>query len=474
MTPRQVAVTSAGIGALCLVLVLAGLPLFLAIPGLLLSGLAAGLMVRPRSVAGPSSVFDATDPQLGWVVRANGALAGWLVDEGGAMEASAFASGAGPEGMVERIRAIHGPAVERTGAGTLVVARGARLRAALLLASPDRSRLEAARADLTTLLDLREREAALAPLRPAQDQPGESIESMAMRLAHQVERIFDAEALVALQRPGGLIVMGVALRSDRRQLNSPVPGDSALARAMERPADAPFWAADPLGGVVADRRSPDRALVLPVMDAGEAVGAVAMRLPSGRMPTGEPWQELTRALAAAGPRLRAGLEARRAVDASVRDPLTGLLNRRGFEQVMRRVGAREGALVMLDLDRFKSLNDTLGHPAGDDALQMVARLLQMQIRDGDAAGRLGGEEMAIWLPGAALEQGREIAERIRSALEGTAWAWDGRPWPITASLGVAACPGTTASPENLMAQADRALYSAKQGGRNRVAAAGAI
>jgi diguanylate cyclase (GGDEF)-like protein len=291
---------------------------------------------------------------------------------------------------------------------------------------------------------------------------------MAMRLAHQIERIFDAEALVALPRPGGLTVMGVGLRSDRRQLNSTVPGDSALARAMERPDEAPFRAADPLGGVVADRRSPDQATVLPVMDAGEAVGAVALRLSSGQIPAGEPWQELTRALAAAGPRLRAGLEARRAVDASVQDPLTGLLNRRGFEQVMRRIGARDGALVMLDLDRFKSLNDTLGHPAGDAALQMVARLLQAQIRDGDAVGRLGGEEMAVWLPGAALEQGLEIAERIRTALQSTAWVWEGRSWPVTASLGVAACPGTTSSPENLMTQADRALYSAKQGGRNRV------
>jgi diguanylate cyclase (GGDEF)-like protein len=154
------------------------------------------------------------------------------------------------------------------------------------------------------------------------------------------------------------------------------------------------------------------------------------------------------------------------------DPLTGLHNRRGFYETFRLITPKEGALIYTDFDRFKNLNDTLGHPAGDAALVHFARIIREQIRSGDVPGRIGGEEFAIWLPETSLELGARIAERIRLKLGTTAWDWRGRQWPLSASFGVAACPETSRSLDNLPAQADSALYVAKRSGRNRVEKAG--
>jgi diguanylate cyclase (GGDEF)-like protein len=129
-------------------------------------------------------------------------------------------------------------------------------------------------------------------------------------------------------------------------------------------------------------------------------------------------------------------------------------------------------LVYADIDRFKNLNDTLGHPAGDAALVHFARIIREQIRTDDVAARIGGEEFAVWLPDSGLDLGARIAERIRVKLGTTAWDWRGRQWPLSASFGVAACPETSPSLDNLPAQADSALYVAKRSGRNRVEKAG--
>src|SRR5262249_49193426 len=139
------------------------------------------------------------------------------------------------------------------------------------------------------------------------------------------------------------------------------------------------------------------------------------------------------------------------------DALTGLLNRRGLEEVMAMVGVPGGALVACDLDRFKSLNDTMGHAAGDAALQHFAAILKELVRGSDTSARVGGEESHVWAPGAPRERGREIAERIRARLEGASFTFQGTAWPLTASFGVAGVPVTTASIHNLPVQADAAL-----------------
>ena len=98
----------------------------------------------------------------------------------------------------------------------------------------------------------------------------------------------------------------------------------------------------------------------------------------------------------------------------------------------------------------------------------VSRLLIQAVRDNDTAARMGGEEFAIWLPGAVLERGRQVAERIRQAIAWSEWKWQGEKRTIRASFGVAACPETSATKEGLSAQADAALYEAKRSGRDRV------
>ncbi len=160
-----------------------------------------------------------------------------------------------------------------------------------------------------------------------------------------------------------------------------------------------------------------------------------------------------------------------------RDVLTGLLNRRGFEERLDAElaratrGERPMALILGDVDRFKVVNDRLGHPAGDAVLLRVARVFEEVGRRGDTVARLGGEEFVFIVPDADAEMAFELAERARIALESS---FAGEPIPLTASFGAVAFPvdGTTA--ESLLAAADRALYAAKHSGRNRSLCASAV
>ena len=163
---------------------------------------------------------------------------------------------------------------------------------------------------------------------------------------------------------------------------------------------------------------------------------------------------------------------------AVRDGLTGLYNRRAFNELLVSAIANEDrrddgrlALVLLDLDHFKKLNDTFGHPAGDAALRSAARLLAQHLRKGDQAARYGGEEFVVILPGTDRTQGIHAAERLRLAVEKHRLVFEGARIPIAASFGVAIWPADGKEPDDLLASADRALYAAKQAGRNRVKAA---
>ena len=130
---------------------------------------------------------------------------------------------------------------------------------------------------------------------------------------------------------------------------------------------------------------------------------------------------------------------------------------------------------MLDLDHFKSVNDTHGHAAGDEVLKVMARRWAQQIRDSDLLARMGGEEFCILLPGADLEGARGVAEKIRLATCSTpvmVTEGDGRrPLPVTVSIGLAwAGPSSEATLQALLDLADEAVYESKHGGRNRVSA----
>jgi diguanylate cyclase (GGDEF)-like protein len=159
------------------------------------------------------------------------------------------------------------------------------------------------------------------------------------------------------------------------------------------------------------------------------------------------------------------------------DELTGLYNRRAMicllkEEVERyqRYG-RPFALVMLDVDYFKTINDSYGHLVGDEVLRWLVGIIRTTVRTVDKPARFGGEELAIILPEMTCAQALKLAERLRRRVAAHAFSFCERgrslQIPVTISLGVAALPGDATDVENLIAAADEGLYAAKRGGRNR-------
>lgn len=162
------------------------------------------------------------------------------------------------------------------------------------------------------------------------------------------------------------------------------------------------------------------------------------------------------------------------------DPLTEIFNRRALMDAGRRVLARipwdrqPAAVLMFDLDHFKKINDRFGHAVGDRALQAFAQTAAAKLRATDIIGRLGGEEFAAILPATTLSSALVAAERVRAAFEEAAKEIDGLPLGGTVSIGAAATEDPECDMDRLLALADKALYAAKAGGRNRVVLSGSI
>jgi diguanylate cyclase (GGDEF)-like protein len=160
--------------------------------------------------------------------------------------------------------------------------------------------------------------------------------------------------------------------------------------------------------------------------------------------------------------------------AALIDPLTGIANRRAFMDWAQRMLAgnvREHnpiSLLAFDIDNFKQINDTFGHPTGDRVLRIFADVLSNSARPADMAARMGGEEFALALPGCATDAAVAIAGRIRSAFQDDAHFVNGRPVEATVSVGVAPPSEQGGSLADIIASADGALYRAKKLGRNRV------
>lgn len=175
--------------------------------------------------------------------------------------------------------------------------------------------------------------------------------------------------------------------------------------------------------------------------------------------------------------LRAMLDAERRLEKlATRDALTGLWNRRiGLSRLREEIvrSDREGrplSVLMVDLDHFKKVNDSLGHAVGDATLVAVAYALNSEARSYDVVVRMGGEEFLVLLPGTDEREGERVAERVRVRVSRTTpVAVPQLPRAVTASVGVAAhTPGASEDADLLLARADRAMYAAKKRGRNRV------
>ena len=148
------------------------------------------------------------------------------------------------------------------------------------------------------------------------------------------------------------------------------------------------------------------------------------------------------------------------------DSLTGLANRRAFNDALTRLDG-QGSLAIIDIDRFKRINDRFGHQAGDDAIRTIASVLRRVLGEGPLVARLGGEEFGVILQHGSMEERLAVFERVREAVVQEAWACADRTVSVTISVGVAEFrPGRRA--EGVYAAADRALYMAKDQGRDQV------
>ncbi len=159
---------------------------------------------------------------------------------------------------------------------------------------------------------------------------------------------------------------------------------------------------------------------------------------------------------------------------ATRDPLTGLVNRREFELLLERLLAdsratrRAHALLYLDLDQFKVVNDTCGHVAGDELLRRLTAVMQPLVRGSDTLARLGGDEFGVLLEGCLLPQAERIAHKLREAVQDFRFQWEGKVFRVGSSIGVVGIDADSGSLSGVLSAADAACYVAKDKGRNRV------
>jgi diguanylate cyclase (GGDEF)-like protein len=299
-----------------------------------------------------------------------------------------------------------------------------------------------------------------------------SLDGMARAAVELGEQLTHRGVALVIAGADGAHVVAVSAAADRRLAGVLLSPESPVARAVGMGVPvATRGGEDVFGPGVPERRRSERAgTAYPLTDGSVVVGALIL-LGAPLEPDAPLLQDLGPLLTDLGPRLAAARALHEAERRAVVDPLTGLRNRRELERAMAAYGPRSpdpATLIYLDLDHFKRLNDTLGHPAGDAALKQVARLLETAVRDGELVARIGGEEFAVWLPRTAFREGLEVAERMRRSIAEKPLTWSGSVYPLTTSCGMASYPEPIGDLLNLPGAADAALYRAKQAGRNRV------
>ena len=264
----------------------------------------------------------------------------------------------------------------------------------------------------------------------------------------------------------GQVVDGDSLIADVCRNGEPALWEDARALAGKAPLFSSTLSA-PYAGSLA---------ILAVRRGPPTIGAVVMGTldPGGIRPNDLRTTKLLMHLAASA--LEAAWKIELVSRRSVTDVLTGLWNRRHFDDQLQRVlvetdrYGKKSALVILDIDNFKKVNDSYGHPAGDAVLRMVAGAMKELVRTTDVCARIGGEELCVILPQTDSVGALELAERLREKIELTAVPWRAGAIHVTASFGVATygAGGDPAEKASLFQEADRALYKAKADGRNCV------
>jgi diguanylate cyclase (GGDEF)-like protein len=214
---------------------------------------------------------------------------------------------------------------------------------------------------------------------------------------------------------------------------------------------------------------PGASLCEPLLFGGEVIGVVLISHPDGLDESSR--QRIRETVAQAAPVLANLRNLAIAQLQAATDGLTGLPNRRAVQDTLKRMVAQSArtvsplAALLLDLDHFKNINDTLGHDSGDEVLAAVGVALRNAVRDSDFVGRYGGEEFLLLLPSTDKDAALEVAESVRQAIARIHAPNVDR---VTASIGVAVLPDDAGDAPTLLRSADRALYSAKKNGRNRV------
>ncbi len=307
------------------------------------------------------------------------------------------------------------------------------------------------------------------PLRMA----GTALDITSRKRAEEAEAEFHQRLLTLLQRfPGGVlmedthdrVIMANQMFCDLLELPQTAASLEGLSHAelqARLDKDHASWLRMPGEEVGSDLRK--------TIEAGSANGRT---LEIDRVPIVQDDHLLGRVWLVRDITLRKQQEARLTALATT-DALTGLPNRASFMRYLdaaiedcQNFSADRGAVLMLDLDFFKRVNDTYGHAVGDTVLQHTARVIRASLRESDKAGRLGGEEFAVVLPRTEVEDARALANRIRESLASAPVATEKGDVSVTISIGLAMLGGATA--KESLNQADEALYAAKAAGRNQV------
>jgi diguanylate cyclase (GGDEF)-like protein len=299
----------------------------------------------------------------------------------------------------------------------------------------------------------------------------EALESVAYSVCEAARAASECPAAIVMRDANTQTarIVAVSHGADRRLVRAPVGPESVAGRACM--SDVPIvgmTGKELFGQLRADRRrKEEHGVAFPLRDGHQGVGALVVFGRPDQL-AGAVQPRLVGLAEENGPRLAMAAALKAAETRAETDELTGLWNRRALDRTVQSDQSAECALLLVDLDHFKKLNDSFGHAAGDAALRHVARILRGALREQDLAARVGGEEFALWLPETPLERACDVAERVRQAVGGGKIYWAGAELSIACSIGVAAKPATVGQTANLYAAADAALYRAKENGRNRV------